>query len=80
MLLKTGNYRNNPLEVKAYDFVANNAVPNPCKYRWKISNGGTFFDNLDLIDGNIDYLYLVDSYGSIYPESLSQLIENIKEV
>lgn len=48
-------------------------------YISKISNGGTFFDNLDLIDGNIDYLYLVDSYGSIYPESLSQLIENIKE-
>ena len=39
--MAAGNYRDNPMEVEAYDFTELNALPNPCiGPTWRISKGG----------------------------------------
>ena len=43
-----------------------------------IDESHTIFSYLENIDEYVDYLYLVDSYGSIYPKDFEQLIRKIQ--
>lgn len=45
--------------------------------KWKEIVG--FFDLLPLIEGLVDYLYLVDSYGGILPEEVKDIVLLVKE-
>ena len=44
---------------------------------WRRRKG--FIDMLSDLDGNVDYFYMVDSYGSVFPEEVKNLINSIKE-
>ena len=44
---------------------------------WK--KNSLFFEEINLLDGKIDFLYMVDSYGSVYPDELVELIKLIKK-
>lgn len=44
--------------------------------KWESTEG--FFDALHLADGYIDYFYLVDSYGSVFPEDVKRILRNVK--
>jgi len=48
-------------------------------YISKINNDDAFFNYLTNLEEIVDYLYLVDSYGAIYPDELVRLINNIKK-
>lgn len=39
-----------------------------------------FWQQLPLLNGNIDMLCMVDSYGAIYPHEISKIITKVKEV
>jgi 4-hydroxy 2-oxovalerate aldolase len=45
--------------------------------KWK--NQPEFLDNLKYADGVADYLYMVDSYGGIYPAEVIETINIVKE-
>jgi 4-hydroxy 2-oxovalerate aldolase len=45
--------------------------------RWKNQPG--FLDLLPYLDGLADYLYMVDSYGSIYPDQVMETIRIVKD-
>jgi 4-hydroxy 2-oxovalerate aldolase len=47
-------------------------------YISSINTSHAFFDRLKNIDKFVQYLYLVDSYGSIYPSDLKNLIQRIQ--
>ncbi len=47
-------------------------------YISRVIEDSTFIKNLTYINQYVDYLYLVDSYGSIYPDELEILIKNIQ--
>jgi len=49
-------------------------------YISKIKDNDNFFAYLEDIEDIIDYLNLVDSYGSIYPNQLNKLITKIKDI
>jgi len=49
-------------------------------YISKIKDNDHFFSYLTKIESIIDYLYLVDSYGSIYPNKLKKLIRKINKL
>ncbi|NOQ14155.1 MAG: hypothetical protein GQ583_06720 [Methyloprofundus sp.] len=44
-------------------------------YISKINQGHTIFQHIKNIDTSVDYLYLVDSYGSVYPDDLEKTIK-----
>jgi len=47
-------------------------------YITKVINSHAFFNSLKNIETKIDFLYLVDSYGSLYPNELENIIKNIQ--
>lgn len=49
-------------------------------YLSKWHNNNDFLKKFDGIESIIDYLYLVDSFGSIYPNQLSTTIEKVKTI
>ena len=44
---------------------------------WPSLNG--FYDKLDLLEGNVDYLWMVDSYGAVMPDEVENIISNVKK-
>lgn len=46
-------------------------------YMSKWSKDEEFLSSLKLTEGKIDYLYLVDSYGGVYPEEVFDIVTNI---
>ena len=60
--------------IKRFDFqVAINVM---YMSKWDSIEG--FYDSLELADGTIDYFYLVDSYGSIFPEDVKRIVDKVK--
>lgn len=49
-------------------------------YISKLHDKHQLYQKLDNIDGYIDYIYLVDSYGSIYPQQLKTIINKFKKL
>ena len=43
------------------------------------SDNTTLMDNLHHLDGLADYLYMVDSYGGVYPEDVVSIVRAIRE-
>lgn len=56
-------------------------IPIACNFmylnKWERIPG--FFNNLKIISSQVEYIYLVDSFGSIYPHQLKKLILKIKQ-
>ncbi len=42
---------------------------------WRQIEG--FLDNLNQVDGIVDYFYLVDSYGGVYPDDVAELVKEV---
>lgn len=62
-------------EIKKYDFnIAFNIM-----YLSKWIENEDFIKNLFVLDSLVDYLYLVDSYGSVYPSQIKPLISILKK-
>ncbi|MFV0237934.1 MAG: aldolase catalytic domain-containing protein [Flavobacteriales bacterium] len=47
-------------------------------YMSKWVNDTNFFDNLHQVNGLADYFYMVDSYGSLYPDQIKEFIKVLK--
>ena len=43
---------------------------------WKEKKG--FMEGLGELEGLVDYLYLVDSYGGVFPEDVKEIIESVR--
>ena len=41
--------------------------------------GSDFFDQIEGIENHIDYFYMVDSFGAVYPNQIKPLINEIKQ-
>lgn len=48
-------------------------------YMSQWANDNEFISKLKITEGKVDYLYLVDSFGGVYPEDVTSLISNIKK-
>lgn len=44
---------------------------------WKDISG--FYDKLKRINGIVDYFYMVDSYGSVFPKDVIEIIQSVKD-
>ena len=44
---------------------------------WK--NEPDFLEELPLVEGLVDYLYMVDSYGSVFPNEVKEIISMVKQ-
>ena len=47
-------------------------------YLSKWVNDNSFHKKLNGIEKHVDYLYLVDSYGSVYPEDINRVVKKIR--
>lgn len=44
---------------------------------WKSQDG--FYDSLHQLEGTVDYVWMVDSYGAVQPNDMKIIIENVKK-
>ena len=47
-------------------------------YLSKWIDDNSFYKKLNEIEKHVDYLYLVDSYGSVYPEDINRVVKKIR--
>ena len=47
-------------------------------YMSKWIRDNSFLDQLKCLDGKVDYVYMVDSFGGVYPEDVKEALRNIK--
>ena len=48
-------------------------------YISKVYDDSSFYESLKKIDQRIEFLYLVDSYGGIYPDQMKLIVKKVKE-
>nr|WP_319999871.1 aldolase catalytic domain-containing protein [uncultured Draconibacterium sp.] len=48
-------------------------------YMSQWANDTEFINKLNSLEGNVDYIYLVDSFGGVYPEDVKKAVQLVKE-